>query len=499
MRLLFTLAVLPTLAAQVPSQPVWFLGPPYTGRWTVSFEADGSPGVVLSITSEPSDAEVFLNDFRAGVTPLNGVTRPLGGVHIRVRKAGYQESSVLLNALQEGRYTLRVGLETAFATLHLRDHQTVGQLRVNDEERELAEMVRIAPGPNRVLLRRFGYRDHVFSISAEPERVYEVAPEWVPAPFDVVARPPTRGRINPNLPGPLGRFSWTVQVSGPGTAVLAVYPEGSTEAVDVRTLPEFTTWEQTIEWVPSVLVPDGEYRAVLSARGRDEREVTREARLVVDRSLRFSPTSGWLGPSFLPPETAVVGTYLGLSLSTPNTFLLMVDARFPLQGWEPQFRIGARVSPGSSELYGGGRLLLPDLVRSGPWTVFWGLEGGASTVPVSPPDLFELTNAAVLTLGTRLWLPGGPFVTLDGRVGWSVSPWSPLVGTGLGLGWAETRHQLGLSLSYQPFQPAPWVSRAWLHVLVLDTSLSLGLNGVARFTTWDDRTLGLLLSLVVTP
>ncbi len=486
--------------AQAPAAPQWFPGPPYQGEWRVSFTEGQDEGIKISIQSEPEGAEVFLNEFRIGATPIQNFTRSTGPLKIQLVREGYLPSSILLNALQKGHYHLSVRLEPAWAKLEVEGWTEGVVLRIDDQQIEASRSIRIAPGPNRLVFRRFGYTDIVHNLKAEPLQTYKVSLEWTPAPFELVAGEPSRSLINPKLPGNLGLFSWPFQVTAPGDARLSIVSKQSESEVLRVDLPALETWEQRAEFRPAEDLPDGVYLARLDARGKDGREYTLEILFQVDSSLRFSPVFHWTEPSFFPPQTFSAQTSLGWYLVPDSPFEFLLDLRFSIGDWEPQVKLGLRTGNRPSELYAGLRVLGPKIFLNKSFEVFWGVEAGQNFSNFLTSGFFGGQPAgAALLAGALLWSDLGPFLTVSGRGGVLFPEFIPYLSPRLALGWAAPRGQLGLGLDYNPARDPIWEVAAWFNFLLLDTNLSLGANALARFADPEDLRWKIALQLGFLP
>lgn len=493
-------AIAGVLAAQTPSAPQWFPASPYAGEWQVSFTEKQDEGIKLTVQSEPEGAEVFLEDLKIGVTPVKNFIRPTGPLKIRVVRAGYLPSALLLNALNKGDYTLSVRLEPAWASLEVDGLTPETILLVNDETVQIFRTIRLAPGANKLVFRRFGFTDVVHNFRAEPLAKYQIKLEWKPAPFEITAKEPLRSLINPNLPGNLGSFSWPFEVTAPGKANLGIYREGSEEEIASIDLPPFTTWEQRVEYRPSPHLPEGTYRAQLRARAQDGLEYKVETQFQIDTSLRFSPGFTWLEPSFLPPQTLSFQTNLGLYLKPGTPFELSMDLRLPFGDWEPQLKLGVRTGEQLSNLYAGLRLLGPALYSISGFKVFWGLESGQNFSNLQANGLFSgQPNGLAMLLGLKFWSEFGPFLIALGRAGVLFVDLTPYLSPRLSLGWAVPSLQLGLGAEYHSAKVSNWEVALWLNTLVPHTNLILGLDALASFSTIQEVLWLLSLTLGIVP
>ena len=267
-------------------------------------------GVTLQVDTYPVGATVYLNGFHAGVTPLSlkGVTA--GGYRITLKRDHYKPIAFFLN-LDSGK-TVKV-----YATLK----ETTGTLKVkiSPEDADVyADYYRVTTGETllpvgsyEVRVRKFGYEDYRVRVEILEDKTTPVEAKLSPASFRVEELRFSRPVFNPENPGLLGKTEINFQVTAPGKGVLHLFSE-SGEEVYTATFPPFTTWNQSREWNGRgnkyAILPDGTYRAVLSAESAGGQKIELQSRVTLDRSLKISYRnilSGLSGLLFAPTAQAL--------------------------------------------------------------------------------------------------------------------------------------------------------------------------------------------------
>ncbi len=276
-----------------------------------SYQPTGIPVTKgLSIITNPDGAEVYINGVYQGRTPLVVGNLGQGSYRLELRKDGYYAITTLVNF--SGDYMLfqtDLARITGFLRLTVSPQDSTATV---GGDAVAPGLVELPVGTFQLVVRSFGYADFRQSIVISEKEVTSVDVSLSPAPFSFLSAVPAKKVLNPENPGVLGMLFISFEVSGPGTGEVTVF-DGQSQTVFHDTLPEFTTWDYTYTWrlrdSSGKELPDGDYRFILEAIGKDEGSSdSREITVTIDRSVREAVRSGWSGASGLlyAPSTDIL-------------------------------------------------------------------------------------------------------------------------------------------------------------------------------------------------
>jgi hypothetical protein len=299
----------------------------------------------LQVLTNPDKAEVWIDGTLVGLSPYTDEDIQPGWHRIVIRKAGYYESAAWVR-FDGPPVVYRADLELIVGFLQL--SVTPDDSIVTVGGRQLPQGLLTLPvGTYTVLVRAFGYQEQQRSVVVAEKAVTTLSVELSTAPFTVTSFRLPKPRVNPENPGVLGSLEYDVSVSGPGAASVQV-TDGAGREVYARSLPGFTTWDNSYTWelrdTAGALLPDGTYTMKLSASGKDtDAVVENRATFVVDRSLRIAVRSVWSGSSgllYAPvaevlPQGDFQAGLLGAGVSASDSVFrapVILGARFGMPG-----------------------------------------------------------------------------------------------------------------------------------------------------------------------
>jgi hypothetical protein len=299
----------------------------------------------LEIVTDPDNAEVWIDGAFRGLSPYIAEDLPQGWHKITLRKTGYYETSGWADF--ESDYMLyQASLVQMIGYLQISVTPQNSVISVSGQELS-SGLSTLAVGDYSLRVRSFGYSDYEESITIQEKSVTTISVNLQPAEFSITSLSVPKPGINPDNPGLLGVLDVNLFVTGPGTGELRIRNEGSVEVFS-RTLPEFTTWDQSFSWnvrdSAGNALPDGTYTLAVKAQGDgSETQIERETAIRVDRTLKIAPRSLWSGSAGLlyapVAEVLPAGDYqlsfLGAGIAAGAAF------QAPVQ-------LGARVGLGES-------------------------------------------------------------------------------------------------------------------------------------------------------
>ncbi len=300
-------------------------------------EDEKVPSVGISVTSEPDDAEVYVDGDFVGRTPITFV--PEGGSHqIRVARPGFRSASYWLT-YEKGTLT----------ELHVELIEITGFLSVQVEPPD-AELYlggsRIEPGLRKLRVgtyrldaRAFGYEPFGRYVTIYEDSVTTASPVLEEAEFEVERFSISRGVLNPYNPGRLGEVLVNIGVTSWGSGTVTVQDESGDTVRRLGKL-DFEAWDYSVVWdgrnEDGEIVDDGRYAVVLEAEGRREgRRASEIEEISIDSTSRIVYRSLWSGITgmlYVPsPEVISLSSYqLGVLIGghfNPS----LGTARFPMQ------------------------------------------------------------------------------------------------------------------------------------------------------------------------
>ncbi len=315
------------------------------------------------IETEPSQADVLINERDRGETPLFIDDLEEGEYSVTIKKEGYKTIKEWFEFDGDTRVELTYTLEKRTGYLDVSVTPDDALIFIDGERYETAP-IELASGIHTLRVRRFGYTEKKQQIEITTDETTALHLELEPAPFTLYDEVVSREIFNPNNPGTLGTTRFSFSVSAPGRGKISLYNEHDDIVLEHAFAP-FVSWEQSFRWDGTGqgggTVADGEYRGVITAEGDSEKTKTivrKEFTVIVDRTAVISYRTMWSGSSgllytpsaeVLPVNTFQLSTiFLGHIEEIEND----LSARFPTQ-------IGFRYTVAKNfELTGQGTVIL---------------------------------------------------------------------------------------------------------------------------------------------
>jgi hypothetical protein len=257
--------------------------------------------VGVEILSDPSGADVYVNNRYMGETPLVIVDMEPGSYKLDLQKSGYYAASGWLE-FEGGSMSYEVALEQITGYLYVETEPPDAIVRVDGES--VGQGVSELPiGNYTVTVLAFGYEEHKSVVSIAEKQTTKVDVALEEADFRITEPRLSRSTLNPDNPGLLGKALLTFQVSTYGRGTLRILDETGEEVLTEELSP-FTWWDQEFIWDGrsgrGTSLPDGAYTIRVEGRGdRDGRRDTIERLITIDHSLTIAYRSVWSGQSGL--------------------------------------------------------------------------------------------------------------------------------------------------------------------------------------------------------
>ncbi|MDR1932479.1 MAG: PEGA domain-containing protein [Spirochaetales bacterium] len=263
---------------------------------------DPVPSPELIVESLPAGAEVLINNTYAGMTPFSLRTLNPGGYRVLIRKAQYKPASVFLTLEPGKTFYLRARLLKNTGTLKVSALPHDAEVYAGTQ-RLLSRQTELPVGVYDILVRRFGYEEYKTSVRISENADTNLEAVLTASPFTVSGFSVSRGRLNPENPGLLGKTEFSFAVSAPGTARLSIRDSGGNEVFSHEFAP-FTTWNQNFLWnggsAAGGQLPGGIYRAVLICKPENGRPLApEEIEIEINRGLVIRYKNTWHGLSGL--------------------------------------------------------------------------------------------------------------------------------------------------------------------------------------------------------
>ncbi len=272
------------------------------------------PAEGLTITSDPSGAEIYIDRTYQGKTPLT-LTPGSGRYRITLKKEGYYSESRWIEYNTGTSVSINFPLKQITGYLYLTTYPSETEVKASSFG--LSKGVNELPiGNYTISADLFGYDHFSTNITIYEKSTTNLIIHMQPSKFSFSPLSLTRQVFNPNNPSGLGtsRISFTVTTYGKG--ILSIKSEDGT-TVRKHQFEPFTTWEQGFTWdgkdSRGRTVPDGRYRITLI--GVDSKGVekdTKTAVIRIDHSLIIKDRNSFSGASgtmFSPtPDTLPMGS-----------------------------------------------------------------------------------------------------------------------------------------------------------------------------------------------
>ncbi|HUV07442.1 MAG TPA: PEGA domain-containing protein [Spirochaetia bacterium] len=275
----------------------------------------------LTIESDPSGAEVYINNTYAGITPLSTNDYPSGTFKIDLKKDGFYTKSKWIR-YSGGTQSFIFDLEAITGKLLVIARPPGAEILLNGESLP-PELSEVPVGTHNLTVRLFGYEYYNQTVLIEENITTTVEATLQEASFRLYAVDLSRRVFNPDNPGALGKTTLRFNVSTRGTGSVLIL-NGDGIEVNRYDLQDFHRWEQTASWngrsADGVILRDGVYTIRIEAKGQNNGEIDIYDDYVrIDRTLTIAYRSLWSGnpgllyvstPEVLPQSSFQVSSIL---------------------------------------------------------------------------------------------------------------------------------------------------------------------------------------------
>ena len=272
----------------------------------------------LVLKTRPRGAEIYLNNRYQGTSPVTLNDLEPGRYRVAARLAGHRPESSWID-YRGGEQTIWLDLEPITGLLTVIADPDDARVLVGSGDLP-AGTSEVPIGTYTVVVRKFGYRDHVATVSVAEGQETRLTVGLEIAAFEITEWRVARGVFNPGNPGLTGRarIEFDVTTRGSGSVVIT---DTEGRVVHRAALPRFEQSRQTFTWDgrgPDGRAPDGRYALALQAEGEGGGAAF-EAVLRIDSGIRISYRSLWsgasgllyaAGPDILPEGSVQLSTLL---------------------------------------------------------------------------------------------------------------------------------------------------------------------------------------------
>jgi hypothetical protein len=296
--------------------------PPSQGSSSVEVQpSDTNPVQIgLEVQTNPSDAQVYLNDTFIGNTPINYTDFQAGSYKITISKRGYYDNVRWLNLDPKAYTIIQTDLTPKTGYLLVLTNPVAAEVLIDGQQSQPG-VHQIPVGRHVVRVRAFGFDDWTRSVDVHENQTIQLNAELVKATFRIDGLSLSRKVLNPLNPGLLGAVTISFQVNTYGSGEITIEDPAGRVVVH-HSFPRFVQRNQSFVWRgrndQGDSVPNGEYLVRVSGRETADAPLsTQNAQLSVDhgafvglRSM-LSGTSGLLfapTPEVLPKSSYSVGT-----------------------------------------------------------------------------------------------------------------------------------------------------------------------------------------------
>ncbi|MDA3941418.1 MAG: PEGA domain-containing protein [Spirochaetia bacterium] len=276
-------------------------------------EEDETTG--LTIKTNPSYADIFINNTYAGVSPVTELLNN-GNYRIKVELEGYYSTSEWVNYSEGDNVTLNINLEPIIGYLNISVSPVEAAISTGwDDLYQGTNELQI--GGHLIEAELFGYKKWEGQVTIFKDRTTPLQIQMEPSEFNISNLFLSRQAFNPSNPAGLGETKINFDVSTYGTGNLKIFSETG-ELILTNTFPSFENWNQSFVWNGKdnygTLMPDGIYRVEVSGRDmRGDNLSKKETFVTIDSSLviRIRTTlNGTSGAMFCPsPDTLPKGSF----------------------------------------------------------------------------------------------------------------------------------------------------------------------------------------------
>ena len=220
----------------------------------------------LYISTNVSDAEVYINGFYEGRSNLTVTGLRPGRYRIHVKKNGYEDRRFEIDLRSGYRQSYSIELQKIMGKIHLHNVPDSALVYI-DNEKYSGSVLFVEPGTHWVEIKRFGYNTYSETVHVYGYDRVDVYPEFSEAAFEVSNLKVSKDTINPEYSNVFGKTDIEFYVTSNGSATVEIFNEEN-EKVWFCTWNSFYTWNQSVTWngrnLEGEALPTGVYRIKLS-------------------------------------------------------------------------------------------------------------------------------------------------------------------------------------------------------------------------------------------
>ncbi len=325
-------------------------------------EEEEDPG--LTIRTNPSRADVYINDSYAGISPLTENLNS-GNYRITVEIDGYYTTTEWVNYTEGDSVSLNINLEPVTGFLNISVSPENAEISTGWDNLYVG-MNELQIGNHLITAELFSYDSWQQNVTIYDNKTSSISIKMIPSVFNISGLFLSRKAFNPANPAGLGESKMSFEVSTYGTGELLIFTDRGKQILR-NTFPYFDDWNQSFVWNGKddygKLMPDGIYRVEISGKdmngnnlSKKETYITIDSSLVIRMRTTLNGTSGTMfcpAPDTLPRESfqMAVSTFGHISEDTYR-FPFAASARIiPTDKLEIVGQAGIVIMPETSESY----------------------------------------------------------------------------------------------------------------------------------------------------
>lgn len=211
----------------------------------------------VCIKSDEYNVSVYINGRYQGTTDLVIKNLKPGRYIIDLEKRGFEPERFEI-IVKKGMYQeYRVKLFEILGRIYVHDINYDCYVYVDGSSQNSAA-TDVPPGYHNVEVRKFGYNSYYEKVYVYAYRISHIYPEFTEAKFSLYGLKSSKEIINPNYKNSFGSVDFSFQVTKDGTATMEIENQQG-EIVWKKDWYSFSTWTQSVNWVPESSLPDGQY------------------------------------------------------------------------------------------------------------------------------------------------------------------------------------------------------------------------------------------------
>lgn len=259
----------------------------------------------ISVSTNVTGAEVYLNGLLMGTAPLLISPIEPGIWRLTVRKRGYYQEYRMLKIEEGDQKEFFISLTEITGTLIIENAPENAEFLYGEKKTKATHFL-LPAGIHTITIRAFGFIERKIQTSIYQNTETKIDGKLDAADFEVFSFRSSTNSFNPENPSNLGKAGFAFSVSAPGKGRVEITDETNILIKNIA-IPPFSTWNQHVFWdgrdTTGIVVPNGKYIAKLITN--DEESYYSEIK--VNKNIRY-PLSGsmWGTSSTGPVELSVV-------------------------------------------------------------------------------------------------------------------------------------------------------------------------------------------------